>query len=295
MIITTSAAATFEKCEYRYYLRYRRGLVSKGTNPKMMIGTFFHDGLASLFRGKTLKQALASLPKPATLPNEHIEPMFIARFLLERYHSYWSERPPQYKSVETVERVYRIKLARGIWLCGKLDAEVRGLDDRLWLYEHKSTADLTTSYLNKIVLDGQITTYLYLMWKTRGELPAGAVYNVICRPTTHRRVNEAIFPYLKRAEEKYLATPEKYLAQQQAFRSVDLIESFEHEMKRLGRQIQGCARAGIWRKAVCNSSMACFPRGAQCPYTAICEAGETADVLRGFDYKKPHSELEEDE
>ncbi len=292
MIITTSSAATFEKCEFRYYLRYRRGLVARKTVAVMEIGSFFHDGVAELLKGSSLRTAIAALPKAGELEDWQMEPWFIAKFLLEQYHDYWIEQPTRCDSVVDVERTIRIKIARGIWLAGKLDA-ICMKDDDLWVWEHKTTSSLSCGYLDKVVLDGQITTYLYLLWKETGTLPKGCVYNVVCRPAIHRRQNETIKTYLARAVEGYVSNPRKFFGSQLAFRSVDLITDYEREMKRLGRQIQGCARAGIWRKAVCNSSMACFARGMPCPYIPICEAGEDSAVLRNYEVKPPHSELDD--
>jgi hypothetical protein len=65
-------------------------------------------------------------------------------------------------------------------LTGKLDLVVT-IDDDIWIMDHK-TASSKPSH-GALDVDPQITAYCYVWWRITGDLPRGALYNVLMKRT----------------------------------------------------------------------------------------------------------------
>lgn len=76
---------------------------------------------------------------------------------------------------------YRFLDARGnpweIWLVGRLDMLVRDWDGKLWVMDHKTSA--TRLDEEKLVLDDQMTVYMWAVQQILKEPVAGCYYNVL--------------------------------------------------------------------------------------------------------------------
>lgn len=59
-------------------------------------------------------------------------------------------------------------------LAGTVDMIVRR-KGKLWVVDHKTYASFADP--EALLLDDQMTAYLWMVWKTYGEMPAGAIYN----------------------------------------------------------------------------------------------------------------------
>ena len=64
-------------------------------------------------------------------------------------------------------------------LTGRSDLLIRDENDELWVVDHKTLTQ--KPWEDAIALDDQITAYCYLVYKCTGEMPAGAIYNVLLK------------------------------------------------------------------------------------------------------------------
>ena len=294
MILTQSAKSTFQWCELKYYWRYRRGFDTKERNRYMDIGTLYHKALDALGPDidegglKRLKEALS----PANVLEVSHDNMLTARFMAEEYYNLYREGSPKWTSplpgkIIATEITIRHRIDRSLILAGKLDGIIRDDKGKLWLLERKSTYAIDMDYLGKVELDGQLTFYCLLCWLHYGEMPVGIMYDVGCRPRIKKRQHEDLPSYLNRAKANFRASPSAYFARQMAFRNADTVKRCLIEVKRIAREIQGCARAKLW----CKNDHVCYVRGRECPYRMICTQGETPQALAHFKMVEPHSEL----
>jgi len=295
MILTQSAKSTFQWCERKFYWRYRRGLDTIELNPYMDIGTLYHKGLAELGPDLSNKKAMMEALSPEHVPEVSHDHMLIARFMCEEYHHIFSGGNPKWASalpgkITDLEITIVHKVARGTYLAGKLDGLIRDDEGRLWIIERKSTYSIDANYLGKVELDGQLTYYCMLAYLRYGEMPVGIVYDVGCRPRIHRREHEDLPTYLNRARAAFRATPGAFFARQIAFRREETVLRCLREVKRICREIQGCARARLW---VMNDHV-CNVRGRECPYQHLCIQGETPQAMAHYKLVEAHCELDLD-
>ena len=102
---------------------------------------------------------------------------------------------PQLPEIVDVEQEFRYRLARGIYLKGKIDAvSVDGL------IEHKTTGNyITDEYMYKVdFMNDQVSNYLIAKEETRP-----VTYTVITKPTIRLKKTETLDEYIERCEAWY--------------------------------------------------------------------------------------------
>lgn len=73
-------------------------------------------------------------------------------------------------------------LAGSPLLSGRIDMVVRRKDG-IWIVDHKALASAPSD--NALDVDDQLTGYCYLYWRLTGEVPKGAMYNVLIKSPPH--------------------------------------------------------------------------------------------------------------
>jgi len=71
-----------------------------------------------------------------------------------------------------------------VYIIGKIDLAVRQMNG-IWALDHKTSSRLGDTFWSKWPVSPQMKTYCYALWKMFGELPRGAILNVLVtrRPT----------------------------------------------------------------------------------------------------------------
>jgi hypothetical protein len=224
------------------------------------------------------------------VPEDQIEHLITARFMLDRYYEYYSRREPEWDEVIETEQTIGFKYSDDLALMGKLDGLVRS-DGDIWIVEHKTTYSVDRKYLEKVALDGQITFYMMLVNEVFDIMPKGVIYNVICRPRKYRRKNETIKKYHERAKEEYRAAPKSYMDRQRAFRDPEDLDDLRGELAFIHEQIKTCRNCQLWPK---NTGV-CYLRGRKCQFTDLCKSGENPSTLMRYEQVGGHSELDFDD
>ena len=284
LVLTNTSKATFLTCERKYYWRYERCLELKAKPEVMMIGTLFHQGIAVLLDGAFKKEALKKALK-AVRSSPYLEPAMTAEFLVQQYYDRYALKN-EWKVLWT-EKTLKAPVEKGLTLAGKVDGLIEK-DGDPWILEVKTTSNVDNDYLAKVALDGQLTTYMYLVHAALGVAPAGVIYDVTCRPRIYRRQDENLKLYLSRAAVDYKATPLAFFAQQLAFRSVDSLAEFPLELRQIRKRVEACQQSRVW----CKNDSVCFIRGRTCPFVPLCSDGEKPQILAEYEKVDPHQELE---
>lgn len=185
MIIHVTERQLFKQCRRSWQYAYREFL-QPPVDPinASWIGRGIHAALAGFYRGNDILKSFhywldKKLPQPErdALTMEEFRNLQdiieLCETMLLGYVDF-ARRNDDFKVI-AVEKALSAKIphTKGR-LVGTLDLLVRHRG-RLWIYDHKSY----TSFVNpdKLELDDQMTAYLWLVWKTYGEVPAGATYN----------------------------------------------------------------------------------------------------------------------
>lgn len=181
---------TFKQCRRKYQFNYREFLQRKEepTN-KMWFGRGIHEGLAYYYSGRGhpidgfTKWLADQYPDAKLQSMVHEERMRVyeaeslGKGMLDGYYRVALQNDDfQVEKVE-VPLGIRIRGTYGV-LVGTIDVIARR-DGRIWVIDHKTSDSFIDPQI--LELDDQMTAYLWLVWKTYGEMPAGAIYNQLRR------------------------------------------------------------------------------------------------------------------
>ena len=106
MDITASMIRSYKSCPKKYYFEYVEQLKPVQTPEALEIGSNYHDYLEMLLTGQSFE--VTDLPSA----------------MAEAFDKYI---PWRAWNIKEVEKEFRVKIARGVWLKGKIDAVCAGL------------------------------------------------------------------------------------------------------------------------------------------------------------------------
>lgn len=185
MIIHVTERQLFKQCRKAWQYKYREFL-QLPTDPinASWIGRGIHAALAGFYQGNDILKSFhywldRKLPQPErdALTIEEFRNLqdiiTLCETMLLGYVDF-SRKNDDFQVV-AVERPLSVRIPRTKGrLVGTTDLLVRK-KGRLWVYDHKTCQSFAN--LEKLELDDQMTAYLWLVWRSYGEVPAGAVYN----------------------------------------------------------------------------------------------------------------------
>jgi len=266
--ITFSSASTFQRCEWRYRLRYGLGLQPIERAEALWFGGLWHDvkaaGLARLPFGadKALAVALATIDGFESLAGWQGDPgKRAARLKLEAMaHAYarrwWDE--PAFGEEDLSDRAFEIigievpfdipittdlapvdpvtgEVLR-VWKWRGLvdDVRRRKSDGSLWLGETKTAASVDSGYLERLWTDLQIHLYSRAVEQEMGESVVGVVYDIVLksRMTPREEKRESAEDFAKRlAGYKRAETAVKHKAKGPKIEKAETDEEFAERLE----------------------------------------------------------------
>lgn len=258
--LTASMVRSFKSCPKRYFFEYIECLKPAESAEALVTGSSYHEYLEKLLRGESFDVV--------DLPSAMAEAF--DRFI-----------PWRNWEVRDVEKEFRVKLAPGIYLKGKMDA----LCEDGTPVEHKSSSTKPDEkYRARLFLDDQVSCYLLALSLLRGEPVNRIVYTVCAKPK---------LAVSKKLEGDPEAQARDLLARQREWfdsekvdcftvvRATQEIEDFKRELVYLGRSLQQ-GRKVFYRNPSCCSIM-------PCAYQSICQDYDP-ECLVGFVKKERQCE-----
>jgi len=182
MKISYSRLNHFRSCPRLYYWRFVQNLVPKKDPVPLIVGRAAHLGLAAHYSSQAAEQFIEAhfeeARKQAPWLQEELEDLArqerYVKFIITEYKKRWATEPWTMLAPEV----------QGSIPLG--DHEFYFRTDGLiswrakpWLLEHKTTSQMGTMFFKKFRMDGQITTYIYCVWKKLDTRPVGALINAI--------------------------------------------------------------------------------------------------------------------
>lgn len=234
--VTTSQINDFKDCRKRYWFGYRELLKPKKENEALAIGSSYHSKVEEILTTGSFTES-----------NDYTDSMakaFIKHIL------------PQLSEIVSVEKEFRYRLSRGIYLKGKIDAiTVDGL------VEHKTTGNyIDEKYMYKVdFMNDQVSNYLIASGETRP-----ITYTVITKPTIKLKKNETLEEYLKRCEEWYDVDTERKI---RVFKVHRTQEELNEQRENLIAMVKEIKRADK-EKLFYRNDRACSILG--CQFASIC-------------------------
>lgn len=294
MDLTNSNIGLFKNCRKAWYYRNIKELVPLFESEARGIGTAVHKGLET----GSIEAALASFDN--TFPSDQDEAdaletnRVIVQAMLEGYFERFGvgfpnaeERKPEAKFAVPIINPRTGAKSKTFQLAGKAD-DLLKLDGIWWLVEYKTAGQVGRSYIDRLMLDTQITTYIYAIQRQFQIQIAGVIYRILRKPSIRQTKKENINQFLNRLVADYKERPEFYFFEERLYRSQEDLAEFEAELWQLTQDILKCQREGLWYK---NTSR-CGDWGA-CPYIPLCTLRPEAETL--YKTREVNSELKEDE
>lgn len=245
--LTATMIASFKKCPKRFELEYVHDLRPVSSSDALTTGLNYHANVEKI------------------LNHEEYDHSGLSGKMAEAFEKYidWQEWQAQ------SEQEFKIRLARGIYLKGRLD----GITHDGVPIEHKTTgqSDLL-KYIDHLAYDDQIAIYMLATCSTR------AIYTIIQKPSIRLRQNETEEEYLERVTEWY--SPE-HVACVDVVRTLGELEEKRQEVIYIAKQIQHTKL--FWR----NPNTCAL---TSCPFASICLSYEPQMQLVGFEKKERKNE-----
>jgi hypothetical protein len=245
--LTASMISSYKKCPRRYELEYIHELKSTESSEALTIGTNYHANVEKI------------------LKHEDYDHEGLSGKMAEAFEKYieWQDWEAQ------AEEEFRVRLTRGVYLKGKLDARTKdGIP-----VEHKTTGQYSLEkYIDHLAYDDQIAIYMLVTGSKR------AIYTIMQKPTIRQGRTETEDEYLNRVSSWY--SPE-HVKSVNVVRSAGELEAKREELIYLARQIRQTKL--FWRNP--NSCAI-----TTCPYASICLSYEPDMQVMGYEKKERRNE-----
>lgn len=248
MTITASMLRAYKRCPRRYELEYVQNLKPVRSSEALEIGSSYHNHVEKILKGETLEP---STDLPGIMADA------FARFL-----------PYQEWRVVETEKEFRLRLAYGCWMGGKIDAVCADGTP----VEHKTTSEaLDERYVEKLAWDDQVALYMLSQGKTR------AIYTACQKPTIRQKQSETAEDFLERVRGWYDETRVRTFT---VVRSRAELEEKRAEVIDIAREIRRRTR---WYRNPSDCAL------MGCQYRSIC-LDYDPECLMGFVKKEKRSE-----
>lgn len=171
-------------------------------------------------------------------------------------------------------------------LTGKTDALV-AWKNNIWLQDHKTTAILGQQFFDGFLLDRQLTTYMYGVWRATSVRPSGFIINAIYKPSEaqvagwNKKRKTGILQqkdYVRYEREAFLRSPEDLLRCEAQY--IDLCNEWEERII-----------AGRWPMS--DIKTMCMSYNRRCDYFGMCLAHDDDNSIEGLAPKPKLDYVEE--
>ena len=285
--LTYSRIRMYLNCPASEQLRYGECLVPKmhGSSTRLL-GSAVHKGLET----GNLEEAMALFDAVIPSTQEEQDQMdadrAICRAMLlgaKTAFSALDDLQPEVEFTLPIINPLTGKASRRFQLAGKVDG-ICTKDGETWLLEYKTASTITKQYVDRLALDGQITTYIYAMQKVLRKPIAGVIYRVIRKPSINRKQKETAEQFCQRLEADYQERPEFYFYEQLLYRNAADIQAFEQELWNITQRMLWDRKHGISP----HNTARCTDFGT-CEYMPICRHDDQWESM--YEYREPHQEL----
>ncbi len=287
-VITNSRINRFKNCRRKAYYRDVKRLVPRIKSEALSMGSAVHKGLET---GR-VEDALTEFD--GIYPNDQKEAdkleinKTIVRAILEGYFDYYGDWDGKFMSemefdIPIINPATDAK-SRTFRLGGKVDGLLE-TEEGNWLVEYKTAGSVNKTYVERLALDTQVTTYIYGVQRQLGITIDGIIYRILRKPSIRQRKDETLLQYRDRLIQDYKDRPEFYFYGESLYRSQEDIIEFERELWSITQDMLKCRREGLWYK---NTSR-CSEWGG-CEYMPLCLQEEDAEIL--FETREINPELE---
>ena len=330
-VLTYSAIKLFQGCRRKYNLRMNEGLVPLSQDGNLYLGSVWHAVLEIWYGSgdNDTKIRNAALIIDQSFPNRQTDLRQKRDWHLchAMFRGYMNRYPVDEFKVLGVEMEFVIPIrnpstnrsSRSFELRGKVDGLVQLKETgELFILEHKSAAQITGGYIERLPSDFQINLYAMALSRFLKRKISGVIYSITRKASlkqsegeteeqfeirkaeliqksksgkssAKRKMPETDDDFRERLVEKY-TDPEMY-CREMLYLSDDDAAQTSSELWDITKLILAAKRESTWIPNWDN----CFKFGNQpCMYWSLCRSNNNPNILDNyFEHRPPHSELSE--
>jgi len=202
-ILTYSALRQFQNCRRKYHLRYNEYLVPLKADEILYLGSVWHSVMELWYSEGERDAKLQAIREliDQSFPGRVVDPAQKRDWHLchAMFDGYRVRYPEEDFQILTVEQEFSIPIinpatsrsSRTFELRGKVDGLAQMRDTReLFLLEHKSAAQITGDYIERLPSDFQINLYSMALSRFLKRKISGVIYNVTRKASLRQSVSE---------------------------------------------------------------------------------------------------------
>lgn len=288
--LTNSNMAIVKNCPKMFQYRILDKLTPKYKTEARGIGTAFHRGVET----GSICEALYTFDGIFPNSQEEQDALDIKRATVQAMVEGYFEAFERFENIESeIEFDLPIinprtnKPSKSFTLAGKVDGLVK-IGGKYWLLELKTAGQINSTYIDKLMIDSQITTYFYALQRHKNINLSGVIYRIVKKPSIRQTKKETVQQYCERLIEDYKFRPDFYFFEEKLYRSNEDMKLYERELWMFTQYLLQCNREGLWYR---NTSR-CADWG-KCDYLPLCTG--QLDAMDLYEVREPNEELEGEE
>ncbi len=310
-----SKAVTFANCHRKFYWTYVRNMVPKAIRMPFWVGDVYHVGLEWFFKGMSPSEVLKKIDKymEDTLKDHFVPPdkmpeidrmKAVIPAMLKSFFHVMAKRVSQWK-IKHAELPFAVNLEKDNFMLvpfvGKVDLvfEEKGV---LCVVEHKTSAQPTSDYFDRLPFDLQVMCYPVGVRESTGLTIKKVIYNVVRKSALRQKKNETFKEFLNRLVNDYVERDDFYFHVKDILYNKKHVDAAMADLIRITEEIwtyyDALGKEGVLKKEEWyRNSDYCF-RWGRCPYYFLCRYGEKTNMMRLFKqrelrYEEEHKETRE--
>lgn len=289
LILTNSSSTAFLSCNRLFKLKYEDKLSYKRVPTALIVGTIVHEGLARLLMGETVAEVMPAIFKAiaeARKSNlEDPDDFESDATIIEGMLKGWDKRRGELDHAKVwehdgkkwAEQVFEVMLDDETLITGKIDGVVTTAEG-VWIVEHKTASRVDADYINRLMVDAQVSMYYWAVYRMTGVKPKGIIYNVIQKPGIRQKKTETPAQFQTRLLAELLNDP-KYFFSTKLFRDDAQLAEFEADLKHIVKDVRLKRADDRWVK---NPSQ-CAMIGRTCAMLPLCaHAGKAPPEIKAL-------------
>ena len=281
--LSYSKITDFNKCKRFYKYRYLDQLIPKKTKSALHFGSIFHEAVEDLYKGKCIetiqekiKQTIDAIDK-SFFEQRDCDDLEWASVVLQSAISAWKKRfynediKQKIKIVELEQKHSKMPVKNP--LTGRKskfrfsfisDMLIR-INGKLWLVEYKTASQVGNSYIDRLDIDSQISSYLVFLEEKYKEPINGVIYRILKKPSIRLRKSETKNSFYERLNALFKNETDNYLIEYRFSRTSEELSEFKLDLFEQALYLDQCEK----KKMFPRNTSSCMQFG-MCSYFQLC-------------------------
>jgi len=295
-----SLIGIFARCPRYFYYWFVRNWVSKGFSQALLLGSLFHQALDLFYSGYEVKEVIKIIRSDIDdkYDQESMSSQDVAILelcenvvfgMVSGYARVYEKDRALWKVLGVPEDVYKVYIevpgTPVIPTFGTLDLVAQNKRREVWVWDHKTTTQLSMATLNAYAIRLQFGIYPYLVMRTFGKTPQGLMLNLVRKPTKSLKRNQTYPEYVKELRVDYSEREEFYYKREYFRWSKKRIDTaladWHFWVKLIFQMMDRPDKVLLDPKCWARNDTACLDYGG-CPYVPLCKLGLRYDTLIPF-------------